>query len=492
MRVTLVHYPNLLELMGKGWTESELCRIHNIHSKRLPLDLPDDAAFSQFTVKNLKAKIEDVHGFAIEDQVLRLNGRLLEDKETIAACCVFGGSSILLGLTRAAADKAEKSDKKEDAQHLKTADRTVSQTMTVAEAGSCPVGTSGNSGSGEPWWQGARLSGPQGPRREISTSMPRAEAGDAKPTSSEAETAESPEAEKQPAAPAEELSAVGGGKLIVFDFDQTLSVIHVFKTLAGWNDRSQALPVPEPHASTEHGQVRRIQELSREPVFKADGFAMAAFGGEKRVQEVRLLLRTLTEQNVELVICTKGFVGVARKCLSDLGLLTFFSEVYGNVGNTTYESTPYDKEVARVDPTEEETLLLGSTYQADWSTKDKLISQVMRKKSLRHEQVVLVDDDPEEIRRANAVCRTLWVKNGTGITNEEASKLHRFSMPGPPRAGVTGISGKRMRGDHERSPSMAVVPQRENSTRASTPTRTRARSTPPVSAPVRRVPLAKV
>jgi hypothetical protein len=139
-------------------------------------------------------------------------------------------------------------------------------------------------------------------------------------------------------------------RLIVFDFDQTLSVIHVFKTLAGWS-KDVHLQVPKPHATTERGQVLRISELSRIEPYKRQvgGFATVALGGEARVELLREMLERLQAREVNLVICTKGLAGAVRKCLADVDLLSFFSEVYGNVGNN-YGETPYDQELARIKP----------------------------------------------------------------------------------------------------------------------------------------------
>ncbi|CAE8687200.1 unnamed protein product, partial [Polarella glacialis] len=53
----------------------------------------------------------DVHGIEIEEQVLKFRGRELEDKETLASCGVMAGSSLLLGLRRAAnSDPAKPAD----------------------------------------------------------------------------------------------------------------------------------------------------------------------------------------------------------------------------------------------------------------------------------------------------------------------------------------------------------------------------------------------
>mmetsp|Transcript_20310 Transcript_20310/g.56432 ORF Transcript_20310/g.56432 Transcript_20310/m.56432 type:complete len:431 (-) Transcript_20310:134-1426(-) len=242
-------------------------------------------------------------------------------------------------------------------------------------------------------------------------------------------------------APIAATTGVPGVRLVVFDFDQTLSTIHVFKSLAGWGEAfdteaderaggglaSSNSRLPRPFASSERGQVRRIAELDQVAPFKdAGGFAMWAFGGATRVSEVRDLLQELRGLGVELLVCTKGFVGAVQRCLRDLSLLEFFSEVYGNIGSSTYGATRYDQTVARTRPTEDEERLLGSEYQAAWATKDKLIGQLMREQHLRKREVVLVEDDPEEIRRGSRVCSTLWVQEARGLTLEQLDRLRSF------------------------------------------------------------------
>lgn len=218
-------------------------------------------------------------------------------------------------------------------------------------------------------------------------------------------------------------------RLIVFDFDQTLSVFHVFKTLAGWS-KDAHFQVPKPFAMTERGQVRRIGELSQQEPFRRDGgFAMVAFGGEARLEVIRELLERLRAQGVTLVICTKGLAGAVRKCLSDVGLLGFFSEVYGNVGNN-YGETPYDQELARVKLSSREAQFISTPERSSWKSKDKLIVRLANQAGLSREQAVLVEDDAEEIRRAGSVCRTLWVREAAGMTNRHCSALLQLAEGG--------------------------------------------------------------
>lgn len=219
-------------------------------------------------------------------------------------------------------------------------------------------------------------------------------------------------------------------RLVVFDFDQTLSAIHVFKTLAGWpGTHDREFSVPAPFACTEEGQIRRIIELNGAEFQRTGGFAQMAFGGKERVETIRTFLQKLHEQGTELIICTKGLIGVVKKCLHDLDLLHYFNEVYGNRGNT-YDMTAYDKHVAeeKSSANAEFRHFLGRMDQTGWGTKDQLISRLMKRGGLLFEQCAFVEDDPEEIRRAKDVCMTLFLKEARGMTPEDCASLLRMAV----------------------------------------------------------------
>lgn len=222
--------------------------------------------------------------------------------------------------------------------------------------------------------------------------------------------------------------------MVVFDFDQTLSVVHVFKSLAGWGEKAaqgeRLMQVPRPYASTELGQVRRIGELDAADS-RPGNFATSAFGGHVRVEQVRQFLRSLKEKDVELVICTKGLIGAVNKCLGDLGLRDFFADVYGNIGSDAYGASSYDRQMAETKASDEEARMLGPSSKAGWGAKHTLIAQMMRQRGLKKEQVVLVEDDPSEIRRAGPVCRTLWVRQREGMQAADFVELGRWCEPEP-------------------------------------------------------------
>ncbi|CAE7432618.1 Nlrc5 [Symbiodinium sp. CCMP2456] len=193
-------------------------------------------------------------------------------------------------------------------------------------------------------------------------------------------------------------------RFFMFDFDQTLTVFHVFKSLSGWKQEGVCASIPKPHAMSELGQVARIDELSSGEFATQGGFPCAAFGGNSRVEEVRRMLQSLQKEDAEMVICTKGFVGPVQLCLHALGLRSYFTQVYGHIG-VTYGTSPFDKQVI-ADPPALAPQFLGEAWQAEWRSKDQLMVKLLQQKGLKSSQGILVEDDPEEIRRANRICRT--------------------------------------------------------------------------------------
>eukprot|EP00927_Polykrikos_kofoidii_P079773 TRINITY_DN76597_c0_g1_i1.p1 TRINITY_DN76597_c0_g1~~TRINITY_DN76597_c0_g1_i1.p1 ORF type:complete len:347 (+),score=56.50 TRINITY_DN76597_c0_g1_i1:75-1115(+) len=218
-------------------------------------------------------------------------------------------------------------------------------------------------------------------------------------------------------------------RLVIFDFDQTLTVFHVFRSLAGWS-AGEGIFVPKPHVTTELGQMRRVGELNGSFAFPS-GFALRAFGGEARVNMLRRSFDAVRNQGVALYICTRGLVGVAKTLLLDVGLLDCFVEVYGFNGGR-YGETAYDEDVCAVEPTDHERRLLGTCKQN--ISKHKLMSQLSFQMNLRKDEVLLVDDDLEEISRAFGCCRTLWIQDATGINEEQLIMIEDMAGVGLPRS----------------------------------------------------------
>lgn len=213
-------------------------------------------------------------------------------------------------------------------------------------------------------------------------------------------------------------------RLVVFDFDQTLTVKHMFKVLAGWDETSLS-----PSASSERGQLRLIREMNeKEPYKSRGGFSHAMFGGSSRIEAIKDMLSLFKERDTEVIVCTKGLVGAVKKCLKDVQLLDLFTEVYGNTGDG-YGRTPYDNRVLSSKPDAEELELIDDDEGPDWDAKGTLIQQLMERMELEPSEVVLIEDDKNEIRLASGVCRTLWVKERAGITQDHVEALCRMTAP---------------------------------------------------------------
>lgn len=201
-------------------------------------------------------------------------------------------------------------------------------------------------------------------------------------------------------------------RLIVFDFDQTLVTSHIFHSLVKLG------------ASSEIGQMCRIQQVDARTETRS--FSLRAIGGDARLEQVRQLLEDLRTVGVELVICTKGLVGTVSLILSELGLLSYFAEVYGNIGEM-YGSTAFDEWATKKGLAPSHMALLGRSDQAAWSSKDVLVQRLLDEKDLLGTDVLFVDDDPAEIERVQEVSRTLWVEQAQGLTVEQFRQIREWS-----------------------------------------------------------------
>lgn len=211
-------------------------------------------------------------------------------------------------------------------------------------------------------------------------------------------------------------------KLFVFDFDLTISNIHVFKSLAGWDRPNVVKP---PFASTEVGQIKRIADFNSSEEFK-DSFATMAMGGDKRAAALRQLFTELNDAGATILICTKGLVGTCNSILKDLDFASFFSNVYGRIG-TNYGMTEYDKaamqEIGRMESRDELKALLGKKEQDAWLTKEALCRELMGQQGLEWEQAILIEDDPNETKAAAETCRTMLVDNTSGMKQDDMIAL---------------------------------------------------------------------
>lgn len=217
-------------------------------------------------------------------------------------------------------------------------------------------------------------------------------------------------------------------RLIVFDFDQTISHFHVYKVLAGWQRMPAPfdMKMPPPYSTTEKGQLARVDELSQLPQFKdRGGFGLVALGGTERLEMLRHFFSDMETAGVKVVLCTRGFVGPARKVLHDAGLLAYFSHVYGSVGGRAEDA--YDLSIAKKAMAEDLSQFLGNSTNEWGTSKGLTVTLIMRDHGLVMDETIFVDDDEREIATARGVCRTMWVQSGQGITRDNLQDLRRLT-----------------------------------------------------------------
>eukprot|EP00931_Biecheleriopsis_adriatica_P117819 TRINITY_DN93303_c0_g1_i1.p1 TRINITY_DN93303_c0_g1~~TRINITY_DN93303_c0_g1_i1.p1 ORF type:complete len:297 (-),score=47.33 TRINITY_DN93303_c0_g1_i1:34-924(-) len=242
------------------------------------------------------------------------------------------------------------------------------------------------------------------------------------------------------------LSAAGDArrgvvKHIYFDFDQTISQIHVFKQLAGWEPG-----VTAPFASSERGQIHRLQMLNKagEYVYSAStgnvvpcasgtagggSWTAGALGGRVRVERLKTFFADLKAAGTRLTVITKGNVGACRYLLEHEGLLHFFERVYGMIGKF-YDETPFD--------TKHQT---PSLYEAEpqdelCESKASLIHRLMASEGLAANEAALVEDDPNEISSVSGICRSVFVKERKGMTSRELEDLNSMTGSGQQSQGA--------------------------------------------------------
>lgn len=166
MQLTVIHYPDLLSLLGRGWSEADLSRgkVHTLGSRRWTVDVPEGPKLSKYTVWELKRRLEDDHGLNAEEMTVRFRGRTLDDSESLVSCGIICGQAVLLGLKTPEAESKPAEDN-QAGNRTKTAESKGSLTQTVScnqDEGNAESTASAAGVSGEPWWSSSRWSGPRG------------------------------------------------------------------------------------------------------------------------------------------------------------------------------------------------------------------------------------------------------------------------------------------------------------------------------------------
>ena len=142
--------------------------------------------------------------------------------------------------------------------------------------------------------------------------------------------------------------------------------------------------------------------------------------GPERVRQLSGFFSGLRESGVRLSIITKGNVGACRYLLEQEGLLQFFEQVFGMLGQF-YGESDFD----RANP--EPSALEGSSDSELRDSKANLIRNLMSGESLAIDEACLVEDDPQEIASVQGICRSVFVAERRGMTEGEMEELRRLA-----------------------------------------------------------------
>jgi len=161
-------------------------------------------------------------------------------------------------------------------------------------------------------------------------------------------------------------------RIVFYDFDQTLSTIHVFHKTDGAIDVSE----------------------------KNDQFFIDAFGGEERIARLKKHFERLTQAGVKCSIVSYGYTAVIKESLTRIGLIGHFNEdaIFGR-----------DSEAL-------------NRFNGN---KHKVISEEMRAGNISYEEAIFVDDSKKNIDEceANGTCRILHVHERRGLTKKDLALI---------------------------------------------------------------------
>ena len=157
-------------------------------------------------------------------------------------------------------------------------------------------------------------------------------------------------------------------RIVFYDFDQTLSVIHIFH------------------------ETRGAEDVSGEN----DQFFVDAFGGEERIDRLKKHFKRLAQAEVKCIIVSYGYTAVIKESLTRVGLIGFFKEeaIFGR-----------DSEAL--------TRFKGK--------KHKVISEEMGSESISYEEAIFADDSKKNIDECeeDGTCRILHVHERRGLTEKD-------------------------------------------------------------------------
>eukprot|EP01084_Bolivina_argentea_P305075 526989_1 len=157
-------------------------------------------------------------------------------------------------------------------------------------------------------------------------------------------------------------------KLIIYDFDQTITNEHLYHKLNG-------------------GQEDELNKLSDEQLLEI-------FGGKERVQRLKQHFERIHTTSCELLILSFNYKSVIQNALQRMGLLPFFDPNTSIVGRGSE-------------------LLTNTANQL----KSECISKLKSNKQLNNRQILFIDDDNTNIEQCKSLCVSILINEQNGMSD---------------------------------------------------------------------------
>jgi len=168
-------------------------------------------------------------------------------------------------------------------------------------------------------------------------------------------------------------------KLVVYDFDQTLSSVHLYHELQG----------------------KRAAQLAK----ISDERLLEIFGGAKRLARLTEHLQRVSVKS-ELAIVSFGWVDVIKAALERMKLSNYFehSVIIGNDSDELSEAK---------------------------GNKATVIKRMRKERKLKSSQVIFVDDDMANISKAHSCCVTVAIQPRCGMSFDHMTDIEKQCLVYP-------------------------------------------------------------
>lgn len=207
------------------------------------------------------------------------------------------------------------------------------------------------------------------------------------------------------------LKPCGTVQLVIYDFDQTITSLHLYRKLRGGKNAA----------------------LSKFPDHKL----IEVFGGEQRIQSLHRHFQYLRSHHIELYIVSFGWSEVIESALHRVEMDVYFKST-AILGRDSKELITHNR------------------------AKGEVVQSLMQQKKLKYQQVLFVDDDSRNIQQTHTVCKTLHISKRKGMTVDEMnvieesiyvhSEQQSMSAKGTDSVNDVGqrnVNEKEQEGDHE-------------------------------------------